>query len=180
MPLLPGTRLGPFEILSPLGAGAMGEVYRAKDIRLGREVAVKVILGRFAEDRGRMSRFEREAKALAALNHPSILAIHEYGKEAGVAYLVTELLEGESLRQKLQKGPLDVRSALRVGIQVAEGLSAAHEQGIIHRDLKPGNIFVTKAGHAKILDFGLARLEVLTLPKGNDLSEVPTAEAPTK
>lgn len=180
MSLHPGQRLGPYEILSPIGAGGMGEVYRARDTRLGRDVAVKIILGSLAEDRQRMVRFEREAKALAALDHPNILAIHDIGEEGGHAYLVTELLEGETLRERLQKGPLDFRGALRIGSEVAEGLAAAHERGIVHRDLKPGNIFITRTGHAKILDFGLARLEGGAGTDDGDLSEAPTAEAPTK
>ncbi len=180
MSLSAGTKLGPYEILVPLGAGGMGEVYKARDTRLGREVAVKVILGSLAEDRQRMVRFEREARALAALDHPNILAIHDIGEEGGHAYLVTELLEGETLRERLQKGPLELGSALRIGGQVAEGLAAAHERGVVHRDLKPGNIFITGAGHAKILDFGLARLEAGTGSGERGLSEAPTAEAPTK
>ena len=137
----------------------MGEVYRARDTRLGRHVAVKVLTATFAGDRDRLRRFEREARAVAALNHPNILAIHDVGTQPDATpYLVSELLEGESLRQRLQRGPLSARKAIEYGIQIAQGLSAAHDKGIAHRDLKPENLFLTKDGHVKILDFGLATL----------------------
>jgi tetratricopeptide (TPR) repeat protein len=154
----PGDRLGPYEIVALLGVGGMGEVYRAKDTRLGREVAIKVLPAEFATDPDRLRRFEHEARAVAALDHPNILAIHDIGSHEGAPYLVTELLEGESLRDKLTGSPLPPRKVLGVAIQVASGLAAAHEKGIVHRDLKPENLFVTSDGHVKILDFGIAKL----------------------
>jgi eukaryotic-like serine/threonine-protein kinase len=160
MGLSAGTKLGPYEILAPLGAGGMGEVYRARDTRLGRDVAVKVLPEDVAIDPKALARFEGEARAVAALSHPNILALHDVGKEGAVSYVVTELLEGETLRDLLGRGPLTVRKVLDVALQVAEGLSAAHEKGIVHRDVKPENVFLTKEGHAKLLDFGLARHDV--------------------
>jgi eukaryotic-like serine/threonine-protein kinase len=175
MPVANGTLLGPYEIEGPLGAGGMGEVYRARDKRLGRHVAVKVLSATFAGDRDRLRRFEREARAVAALNHPNILAIHDVGTQPDAApYLVSELLEGESLRQRLQKGPLSARKAIDYGIQIAQGLSAAHDKGIAHRDLKPENLFLTKDGLVKILDFGVA-----TLPEVADGAETVEARAAT-
>ncbi len=155
-----GTRLGPYEILSPLGAGGMGEVYKAKDTRLDREVAIKVLPEAFFEDRERRERFEREAKALAAVNHPNIAAIHSFEEVSGRHLLVQELLEGESLRGMISRGALPVRKALDVTAQIARGLAAAHAKGIVHRDVKPENVFVTADGHVKLLDFGLARHDV--------------------
>ncbi len=157
MTLSAGSRLGPYEILSPLGAGGMGEVYKAKDTRLERMVAVKVLPERLAEDDDALARFGREAKAVAALSHPNILAIHDFGHEGSVAYAVTELLEGETLREALAHGPLFSRKVREYGVQIALGLAAAHEKGIVHRDLKPDNIFITRDEHLKILDFGLAK-----------------------
>ena len=157
MALSPGSRLGPYEILSPLGAGGMGEVYRARDSKLDRDVAIKVLPASVAGDPDALARFEREAKAVAALSHPNILAIFDFGTHEGVAYAVMELLEGETLREKLDAGPILQRQALDYALQIAQGLSAAHEKGIVHRDLKPENLFVTKDGHVKILDFGLAK-----------------------
>ncbi len=157
MTLNAGARLGPYEILSPLGAGGMGEVYRARDGRLERTVAVKVLPERLAEDPDALSRFVREAKAVAALSHPNILAIHDFGHEGTVAYAVSELLEGETLREALSSGPLSPRMAREYGVQIALGLAAAHEKGIVHRDLKPDNIFITRDERVKILDFGLAK-----------------------
>src|SRR5438309_7614593 len=154
------TRLGPYEILGPLGAGGMGVVYRARDTRLEREVAVKVLPDAFVNDPDRRARFEREAKAVAALSHPNILAIHEFGTDNGVAYSVTELLDGETLRVRLQGGPLPPRKAIEYAVQIARGLASAHDKGIVHRDLKPENLFITADGRAKILDFGLARADV--------------------
>jgi Tol biopolymer transport system component len=153
-----GDRLGPYEIVAPLGAGGMGEVYRARDTRLGREVAVKVLPASFAAEAERLRRFEQEARAAAALNHPNILVVHDVGTHEGAPYLVTELLEGETLRRRLGAGPLPVRKAVDFAAQIARGLAAAHERGIVHRDLKPENVFLTKGGAAKILDFGLAKL----------------------
>jgi Tol biopolymer transport system component len=158
MALTCGTKLGPYEILSPLGAGGMGEVYRARDGRLERDVAVKILPESFAADGERLRRFEQEARAVAALNHPNIVAIHDIGAQGGVPYIVSELLEGESLRAALERGALPLRKTIEYGVQIAHGLAAAHEKGIVHRDLKPENIFVTRDGRAKILDFGLAKL----------------------
>ena len=163
MTLNAGAKLGPYEILSPLGAGGMGEVYRARDTRLGRDVALKILPESFAAEPDRLRRFEQEARAVAALNHPNILAIHDIGQHAegqnnGSPFLVSELLEGESLRAALDRGALPQRKTIEYGVQIAHGLAAAHEKGIVHRDLKPENIFVTKDGRIKILDFGLAKL----------------------
>jgi eukaryotic-like serine/threonine-protein kinase len=150
-----GTRLGPYEILSPLGAGGMGEVYRARDTRLERDVAVKVLPENLIADADALARFEREAKSVAALSHPNILAIHDFGRDRGIAYAVMELLEGDTLRERLDGGPIPQRKALDYALQVAQGLAAAHDRGIIHRDLKPQNVFLTRDGLVKILDFGL-------------------------
>jgi eukaryotic-like serine/threonine-protein kinase len=158
MPLPTGTKLGPYEIVAPLGAGGMGEVYRARDTRLGRDVAVKVLPASFATDAERLRRFEQEARAASALNHPNILAIYDIGVQDGAPYLVTELLEGETLRDRMSGSLLPVRKALDFAVQAARGMAAAHDRGIIHRDLKPANIFLTNDGHVKILDFGLAKL----------------------
>jgi TolB-like protein/Tfp pilus assembly protein PilF len=166
MTLQPGTQLGPYEIAAPLGAGGMGEVYRARDTRLDREVAIKVLPGHLAERPDALQRFQREAKAVAALSHPNILAIHDVGREEGVCYAVMELLEGESLRERLGRSALSWRKAVQIGTAIAEGLSAAHVRGIIHRDLKPENIFLTADGVVKILDFGLARMERPLSPDG--------------
>lgn len=154
-----GSRLGPYEILSPLGAGGMGEVWRARDHRLHRDVAVKVLPQQTATSESAITRFEREARAVAALSHPNILAIHDFGSEDGVAFAVMELLEGATLRERLRQSMLPLARALDWAHQIAQGLAAAHERGIIHRDLKPENIFVTRDGLVKILDFGIARLE---------------------
>ncbi len=158
MTLTPGSKLGPYEILSPLGAGGMGEVYRAKDTRLGRDVALKILPESFARETDRLRRFEQEARAVAALNHANILAIHDIGQHEGSPFLVSELLEGESLRALLDQRTLPQRKATEYGVQIAHGLAAAHDKGIVHRDLKPENIFVTSDGRIKILDFGLAKL----------------------
>jgi serine/threonine protein kinase/Tol biopolymer transport system component len=158
MALAPGTKLGPYEIQSPLGAGGMGEVYRARDPRLGREVAIKVLPASLSSDPGRLQRFEQEARSASALNHPNILVVYDVGTHDGVPYLVTELLEGETLRERLREGTLPPRKALEYAIQLGQGLAAAHEKGIIHRDLKPDNIFLCRDGRCKILDFGLAKL----------------------
>lgn len=158
MSLAAGTKLGPYEIVAPLGAGGMGEVYRGRDPRLARAVAVKVLPENIATDADRVSRFQQEARAAGALNHPNILVVYDVGTHGSNPYLVTELLEGETLRQQLDRGALPVRKALDYGVQIAKGLSAAHGKGIVHRDLKPENLFVTRGGHVKILDFGLAKL----------------------
>jgi serine/threonine protein kinase/Tfp pilus assembly protein PilF len=159
MPLPTGARLGPYEVLSPLGAGGMGEVYRARDARLDREVAIKVLPERLTEDPAALSRFEREAKALAALSHPNVLTILDFGQQDRVAYAVMELLEGETLRARLTRSQMSWREAAELGFELADGLAAAHSRGIVHRDLKPENVFLTSHGRAKILDFGLARRE---------------------
>ena len=158
MPLSTGTKLGPYEIVSSIGAGGMGEVYRARDSRLSRDVAIKVLPAAFSRDPERLRRFEQEARATAALNHPNILAIFDIGNHAGSLYVVTELLEGETLRQRIQAGVLPARKATDYALQISRGLAAAHDQGITHRDLKPENIFLTKDGRIKILDFGLAKV----------------------
>ena len=157
MTLSAGARLGPYEILSPLGAGGMGEVYRARDSKLKREVAVKVLPQSLAADPDSLARFEREALAVAALSHPNILSIFDFGTQDGTAYAVMELLEGETLRAKLDTGPISQKQAVDYALQITKGLSAAHEKGVVHRDLKPENLFVTRDGHLKILDFGLAK-----------------------
>ncbi|MGA9392196.1 MAG: protein kinase [Candidatus Sulfotelmatobacter sp.] len=158
MALTTGTKLGPYEIVSPVGAGGMGEVYRARDTRLGRDVAIKVLPEALAHDADRLRRFEQEARTIAALNHPNILGIHDIGAHDGAPFLVSEFLEGQTLRDKLASGPLPVRRAIEYARGIAEGLAAAHEKGIVHRDLKPENVFVTRDGRIKVLDFGLAKL----------------------
>lgn len=159
MSLQPGHRLGPYEILAPVGAGGMGEVYRAKDLRLGRAVAVKVLPAQLADDQKALLRFEREAQAVAALTHPSILTLHDVGTHDGAPYVVTELLEGENLRVRLDRGGLTLAQSLEIALGVAKGLAAAHNKGITHRDIKPSNIFLTSDGQVKILDFGVARVD---------------------
>jgi serine/threonine protein kinase/Flp pilus assembly protein TadD len=173
MALIRGMRLGRYEILAPLGKGGMGEVYRAKDTQLGREVAIKILPEHLAEDHLALKRFEREARAVAALSHPNILEIHDSGTDQGVTYAVMELLEGETLRAQLGGSAIPWRKALDITVAVAEGLAAAHTKGVIHRDLKPENIFLTKDGRVKILDFGLARWTPV-------VSQEEVTEAPTK
>lgn len=158
MALTSGTKLGPYEIVSLAGAGGMGEVYRARDTRLGREVAIKVLPAALAHDADRLRRFEQEARTIAALNHPNILGIHDIGAHDGAPFLVSEFLEGQALRDKLVSGPLPVRRVIEYALGIAQGLAAAHEKGIVHRDLKPENVFVTREGRIKVLDFGLAKL----------------------
>ncbi len=157
MHALVGTRLGPYEIVAPIGTGGMGEVYRAHDTRLGRDVAIKVLPSTLANDPEALARFEREARAVAAINHPNILALHDVGTQGGIAHAVMELLEGETLRKRLDSGSVPPRKALDWAVQLALGLAAAHDRGIVHRDLKPENVFVTHDGRLKILDFGVAR-----------------------
>ncbi len=162
--LTPGTRLGPYEIVAPLGAGGMGEVYRAKDTRLDRSVAIKVLPADFVADPASRARFDREARAISKLTHPHICTLYDVGDDAGTPYLVMELLQGQTLAERLKKGALPLDEALTIAVQIADALSAAHKQGIVHRDLKPLNIMLTKSGagsssapHAKLLDFGLAK-----------------------
>jgi len=178
MALTSGTKLGPYEIQSLLGAGGMGEVYRAHDSRLDRTVAIKVLPASFSADRERLQRFAQEARAAAALNHPNILSIFDIGEEQGAPYVVSELLEGETLRERLRTGALPVRRVIDYATQVARGLAAAHEKGIVHRDLKPENLFLTSDGRVKILDFGLAKL---TRPESHDGSgDAPTVQVATE
>ncbi len=172
MALSPGTSIGPYEIVALLGAGGMGEVYRARDPRLGRDVAIKVLPAALADDSDRRERFEREARAASALNHPHICALYDIGRHEGIDYLVMELLEGESLAERLTRGPLPLDQALRLGIDIADALSKAHRQGIVHRDLKPANVMLTRQG-AKLLDFGLARMDV---PPSSSSSFLPTQQ----
>jgi serine/threonine protein kinase len=157
MSLAAGSRLARYEILGPLGAGGMGEVYRARDTRLDRDVAVKILPESVASDPERLARFDREAKAIAALSHPNILALHDAGTEGSVTFAVMELLEGETLRDRLTSGALPPRRAIDIAVQIARGLAAAHAKGLVHRDLKPENVFLVADGHVKILDFGLAK-----------------------
>ncbi|HUD63151.1 MAG TPA: protein kinase [Candidatus Sulfotelmatobacter sp.] len=175
MALTSGTKLGQYEILSPLGAGSMGEVYRARDPRLGREVAIKVLPELVFLEPQRLLRFEAEARAAAALNHPNILAVYQMGTYLGVPYMVTELLEGKTLTETIRRGPLPLRRAIDYAVQIAQGLAAAHEKGIVHRDLKPDNLFVTKDGRIKVLDFGLAKL---IEPKESVTTQAPTITLP--
>jgi Tol biopolymer transport system component len=156
--LAAGQRLGPYEIVAPLAVGGMGEVYRARDSRLGRDVAVKILPAALSGDEERLLRFEQEARAAGALNHPSVVVVHDVGSHEGAPYLVTELLEGQTLRERLLPGALPARRALEIGAEIAAGLAAAHDKGIVHRDLKPENVFLTRNGRAKILDFGLAKM----------------------
>src|SRR5512143_656141 len=158
MGLAAGTHLGPYEILSPLGVGGMGEVYRARDGRLGREVALKILPSEFALSEERLRRFEREVRLSGALNHPNVVAVYDVGRHEDLPYVVYELLEGRTLRGYLQGATRPpVRKCLELALQLARGLAAAHEKGIVHRDLKPDNIFVTPDGRLKIFDFGLAK-----------------------
>jgi len=153
MPLSPGTHLGPYEITGPLGSGGMGEVYRARDTRLERTVAIKILPAQFSADPVRKQRFEREAKTISSLNHPNICTLHDIGSQDGVDDVVMECVEGETLARRLEKGPLPVEQVLKYGAQIADALDKAHRSGVVHRDLKPGNIMLTPTG-AKLLDFG--------------------------
>jgi Tol biopolymer transport system component len=176
MALAPGIRLGPYEVLAPLGAGGMGEVWRARDTRLGRDVAIKVLPDHLAYEARALARFQIEVRALAALSHPGILSIFDVGHEGTVAYAVTELLEGETLRAALRRGPLPWREAVDVATAVAEALAAAHDRGFVHRDLKPENLFLCAGGRPKVLDFGLARREASSPEATTDsIPDVPTA-----
>jgi eukaryotic-like serine/threonine-protein kinase len=178
MNLKAGTHLGPYEIVSPLGAGGMGEVYRARDTRLVREVAIKVLPESFSKDSDRLRRFEQEARAASQLNHPNIVTVHDFGMHRDVPYVVEELLEGETLREHLRRGALPARKVVEYGIEAARGLAAAHEKGIVHRDLKPENLFLTSDGRLKILDFGLAKLAATERPAAEQ-NDLPTATQAT-
>ncbi len=175
-----GTKLGPYEILAPLGAGGMGEVYRARDAKLGREIAIKVLSGATASDPDRRQRFELEARAASALNHPNILTVHDVGEADGTVYIAMELVDGKTLRELVASGePLPTKKLLDVAAQTAEGLAKAHAAGIVHRDLKPENLMVSKDGYVKILDFGLAKLTETAAPGRSPVA--PTAiAAPTE
>src|SRR5437868_3061182 len=156
MTLSPGTKLGPYEVVAPIGAGGMGEVYRAKDTRLDRSVAIKILPAHFSADPVRKQRFEREAKTISSLNHPHICVLYDVGQQDGTDYLVMECVEGDTLAKRLEKGPLPLEQVLKYGAQIADALDKAHRSGIVHRDLKPQNIMLTATG-AKLLDFGLAK-----------------------
>ena len=177
MPLASGTKLGPYEIQSPLGAGGMGEVYRASDARLDRTVAVKILPSHLSENDQAKQRFDREARAISALNHPNICTLYDVGSQGGVDYLVMEFLEGETLADRLRKGPLNTEQLLAFGIQICEGLEKAHKTGVIHRDLKLGNIMLTKAG-AKLMDFGLAKSITAQAPPASSLTIMASGPSP--
>ena len=170
MSLQPGTRLGNYEVLSELGSGGMGEVYKAKDLKLGRDVAIKVLPQEMASDASRLRRFEQEARAASALNHPNIVTIYEIGEHEGTPFIAMEYVNGKTLREILADGPLPNDKLIRYATQLAEGLAKAHQAGIVHRDLKPENIIISEDGFIKILDFGLAKL----LPEGDVGAEVST------
>src|SRR5437867_5695980 len=177
MTIAAGTKLGRYEIRSKLGEGGMGEVYRAYDPKMNREIAIKILPAAFSADKGRLARFEQEAQAAGALNHPNILVIHHIDTHEGAPYIVSELLEGETLRQRMSGTALAQRRVIDYASQIAHGLAAAHEKGIVHRDLKPDNIFITKDGRVKILDFGIAKL---TQPEGNpSQTDIPTRRIDT-
>src|SRR5881396_2841058 len=178
MAVVAGQKIGPYEILAQIGAGGMGVVHRARDPRLGREVAIKVLPASFSADPERLQRFEQEARAAAALNHPNIVAVFDIGESDGAPYVVSELLEGETLRERLRTGALSARKAVEYGIQVARGLAAAHEKAIVHRDLKPENLFLTSDDRLKILDFGLAKLAAAEGPAAEQ-DGLPTATQAT-
>src|ERR1700692_655188 len=173
-----GTRFGPYEILSAIGAGGMGEVYKARDTRLDRIVAIKVLPTHLADRSELCERFEREAKTIASLNYSHICVLYDIGQQDGIDYLVMEYLEGETLAQRLQKGPLPIEQVLQYAIEIADALDKAHRKGITHRDLKPGNVMLTKSG-TKLLDFGLAKLKKDTAPPNVTLSKIPTEDAVT-
>jgi eukaryotic-like serine/threonine-protein kinase len=175
MAILPGRRLGPYEILSAIGAGGMGEVYKARDTRLDRIVAIKVLPTRLADRSELRERFDREARTVASLNHPHICVLYDIGHQEGIDFLVMEYLEGETLAQRLLKGPLPLDQVLQYAIEIADALDKAHRKGITHRDLKPGNIMITRSG-TKLLDFGLAKLKQEATPAIAD-SQLPTMKS---
>ena len=167
MSLDPGVRLGAYEVLAKLGEGGMGEVYRARDTKLDRDVALKVLPRSVAEDPDRLARFEREAKVLASLNHPNVCTVHDTGEYDGRPFIVMEVVHGNTLQQQLGSGPLQFREVIDLAMQLADALDAAHAKGVIHRDIKPANIIVNERGHAKLLDFGLAKLSPDTAADSN-------------
>src|SRR5215831_5869432 len=175
----PGTRIGPFAITVSIGAGGMGEVFRARDTRLNRDVAIKVLPKDFVADGDRLRRFDQEATTLASLNHPNVLTVFDAGVHDEAPYLVSELLEGRTLREDMKAGALPLRKATDYALQISQGLAAAHSKGIIHRDLKPENIFITKDGRVKILDFGLAKLQLLPKSQTSSLKSSPDDADPT-
>src|SRR5262249_30189453 len=177
MALVVGARLGPYQIFSAIGAGGMGEVYKATDTRLDRTVAIKVLAPELAAQPEWRQRFEREAKTISTLNHPHICVLHDVGQQDGLDFLVMEFLEGETLAQRLAKGPLPLDDVLEYAIQIGDALDKAHRQGVIHRDLKPGNVMITKSG-AKLLDFGLAKLK--DPPTRESVSRVPLSQLATR
>ena len=177
MPLTLGTRLGPYQIESGIGAGGMGEVYRATDTRLDRTVAIKVLPASLASDPQFRERFAREAKSISALNHPNICTLYDVGRQDGIAFIVMEFLDGETLGARLAKGALSLPDALTIAIEIAGALDKAHRQGIVHRDLKPGNVMLTKTG-SKLLDFGLAKVGPTGALSGAVAASLPTATAP--
>jgi len=170
MPLPAGTRLDSYEIVSPVGAGGMGEVYRARDTALKRDVAIKILPDFWSRDPERLRRFDLEAQAAATLNHPNVVSIFHVGRYNGSPYIVTELLQGETLREHLRQGAMPLREVLETGSSIAQGLAAAHAAGVVHRDLKPENIFLTKDGRVKILDFGLAKFDPTTSDNGSTVT----------
>jgi len=180
MGLTSGTKLGPYEIVSPLGAGGMGEVYRARDTRLDRTVAIKILPAHLSDNPEAKQRFDREARAISSLNHPNICTLHDVGHQDGIDYLVMEFLEGQTLAERLMKGPLPLDQVLKYGIEVCDGLEKAHKTGVTHRDLKPGNVMLTKAG-AKLMDFGLAKTAATSAPPSSSLTMTlsgPSADQP--
>ncbi len=172
MTISAGTKLGPYDIVAPIGAGGMGEVYRARDERLKRDVAIKVLPAELAADAERRARFEREARAASGLSHPNILTVYDIGTTDETVYIAMELVDGGTLKDLIASGPLPTRKLLELGTQIADGLAAAHAAGIVHRDLKPANVMVSKHGFAKILDFGLAKL---VTPEDQEVSALQTA-----
>src|SRR5215471_13574660 len=176
MPINPGTKFGPYEIQSLVGYGGMGEVYCGRDTRLDRTVAIKILPAEFSNDADRLQRFQYEARILSSLNHPNVMAIHDIGDQGGVYYLVSEFLEGQTLRQRMSAGPLPQRRIAEYALEIAKGLSAAHEKGVVHRDLKPDNVFITRDERVKILDFGLAKQ---TEAADEDKSATMTGPTPT-